>query len=254
MGKILLSVDNLSVSVDKYEILNNINLQINHGDFIFLKGSNGSGKTTFLNVLSCFNPDGKYVINGSISFNGEYNILDSKYSENYLKQKTYIEQVDPNLHILGMSVLEIISLSIGSISSYESLSRNDIFNDILSFFDKYKINEYFPDKNMEKILKSKAKHLSEGQKKIISLLSGLMRSQYTKILIADEPLNHLDSSNIKKTIDLFAKFRSDFSELAIIITTHCQAFPEPTKYWLLKDKQITISPVPYRHYDCFDDN
>jgi ABC-type multidrug transport system ATPase subunit len=245
MDKIILSVENLSVFIDDYEILRSINLQINNGDFIFLKGPNGSGKTTFLDVLSCLNREGKYAIKGSISFNGE-NILNANYSGSYLKQRHYIEQVE---YDFGMHVEDKIKTTMKSIPSYE-FSINDIF----SFIEKYKINEYFPGKNMKDIIKSKTKNLSEGQRKIISLLSGFMRSQYMKILIADEPLNHLDSSNIKKTIDLFTKFRSDFPELAVIITTHCQAFPEPTKYWLLKDKQIIPSPVPYHYYDCFSYN
>jgi len=251
MGKILLSVKNLSVSVKNFEILKNLNLQINNGDFIFLKGQNGSGKTTFLNVLSLYNPGGEYAIKGNISFNGEYNILNTKYSDSYLRQRTFIEQVDPFLSMPGTSVFEKFFSLIGSIPSYKSLSKNDVFNDALSFIDKYKISEYFPGRSMKDVLNARTRHLSEGQRKIISLLSGFMRSRHMKILIADEPLNHLDSGNIKKTIDLFAKFRSDFPELALIITTHCQAFPEPTKYLLLKDKQLFPSPVPYRQYDCF---
>ena len=246
MDNVLLNIDNLSVSIKKYDILKNINLQINNGDFVFLKGSNGSGKTTFLNVLSGLNLDGNYDIKGNIFFNGKYSIFDS---ESYRRQIYYIEQVDRDF---DSSVFNKISLIMEPIPSYKSLSVNDIFDDTLSFIEKYKINEYFPGKNMKDILKRKTKQLSEGQRKIISLLSGFMRSRYMKILIADEPLNHLDSGNIKKTIDLFTKFRSDFPELAVIITTHCQAFPEPTKYLLLKDKQLFTSPVPYRHYDCFN--
>jgi len=245
MDKILLNVENLTVSIGNYEVIKNINVQINNGDFVFLKGPNGSGKTTFLDVLSCFNRDGKYAIKGNISFNGEYDILNTDCSDGYRKQKHYIEQVEPDFNT---------PVEVKIIESMKNISSKFSRIDILSFFDKYKINEYFPGNNMKDILKRKTKQLSEGQRKIISLLSGFIRSQYMKILIADEPLNHLDGGNIKKTIDLFTKFHSDFPELAIIITTHCQAFPQPTKYWLLKDKQIIPSPVPYRYYDCFNYN
>jgi ABC-type multidrug transport system ATPase subunit len=245
MDNNILSVNNLTVSINKSIILSNISLRINKGDFIFLKGSNGSGKTTFLNVLSGKNQDGKYAVNGNIIFNNEYNIINSNRSDEYRRQKHFIEQIE---HDFGETVFDKFYITMNGVLS-NSLSTQDI----LTFFNKYHINDYFEDQSIKHILKRKLYSLSEGQKKIVSLISGFMRAQYMKILIADEPLNHLDSGNIKKTIDLFTGFRSMFPELAIIITTHCQAFPEPTKYLLLKDKNIFSSPAAYHQYDCFNE-
>ena len=38
--------------VEKLEILKNINLNLNTGDFISIQGKSGSGKTTLLNILA----------------------------------------------------------------------------------------------------------------------------------------------------------------------------------------------------------
>jgi ABC-type multidrug transport system ATPase subunit len=245
MDNIILDINNLTVSINKSIILSDISFQINKGDFVFLKGANGSGKTTFLNVLSGKNKDGKYIVNGNIIFNNEYNILNSDCSDAYRKQRHFIEQID---YDFGDTVFDRFRTTMNSVLPY-ALSIQDIFE----FFNRYNIIDYFINWNVEQILKKKIGSLSEGQKKIISIISGFMRAQYMKILIVDEPLNHLDSGNIKKTIDLFTEFHSIFPELAIIITTHCQAFPEPTKYLLLKDKNIISSPLIYHQYDCFNE-
>jgi putative ABC transport system ATP-binding protein len=53
--------------VNEVFALNNINLQIDEGDFITVIGSNGAGKSTLLNcIASCFFPDsGGITVNGS---------------------------------------------------------------------------------------------------------------------------------------------------------------------------------------------
>ena len=50
MSKII-EVKNLSIFYDKSEILNNISLTIENGDFIGLAGPNGAGKTTLVKAL-----------------------------------------------------------------------------------------------------------------------------------------------------------------------------------------------------------
>ena len=62
----LISVKNLSVSYGKVEAVNNINLDIEKGDFLCVTGPNGGGKTTFLNsLLGLVKPDsGEITING----------------------------------------------------------------------------------------------------------------------------------------------------------------------------------------------
>jgi len=80
-----------------------------------------------------------------------------------------------------------------------------------------------------------------------------MRTGTMDILFIDEPLNHLDSGNIKTVIDLLQKLKKERPELAIMLTTHCQAFPEPTVFLHITNGQLIQSPVPYIHYNCFDD-
>lgn len=72
----LVSVKNLSVSYGTVEAINDINLEIEKGDFLCVIGPNGGGKTTFLNtVLGILKPDsGEILINGKTVKNSDAKI------------------------------------------------------------------------------------------------------------------------------------------------------------------------------------
>ena len=246
MDNNLLEIQNLDIFIKNNPILLNINLKIEKGEFIFLKGANGSGKTTFLNVLSGMNKEGNYSIQGKILFNNEYDILSLsvKNMHLYRRQRHFLEQTGPDFDTTVLrkfyDIVEIIFPG--------QLKERDIYD----FLENYNAKSMFPGINYEKLLRKKISSMSEGQKKMISILAGFMRAQYVKLLIADEPLNHLDSNNIKKIIDLFKVFRKKYPDLSIIITTHCQAFPQPDKFLVINNKNIKPSPVSYQHYDCYN--
>lgn len=51
MGKIVLTVDNITARYGPVEVLHGINLQVNEGEIVSLLGANGAGKTTLLNCI-----------------------------------------------------------------------------------------------------------------------------------------------------------------------------------------------------------
>ena len=84
------------------------NLTIRRGDCIFMTGGNGSGKTTFLNLLLTLIPatggritvDGKTIINGNVM--AYRNMFSAIFSDNHLFKKLYgVDNIDPdNIHHL----------------------------------------------------------------------------------------------------------------------------------------------------------
>ena len=49
--KEILRVNNLSFGYDDNQVLKNLNLTINEGDFVAIIGENGSGKTTLFKLI-----------------------------------------------------------------------------------------------------------------------------------------------------------------------------------------------------------
>jgi putative ATP-binding cassette transporter len=83
-------------------------LTIRRGDCIFMTGGNGSGKTTFLNLLLTLVPatEGKITVDGKTIINGNVmayrNMFSAIFSDDHLFRKLYgVENIDPdNVHRL----------------------------------------------------------------------------------------------------------------------------------------------------------
>jgi Fe-S cluster assembly ATP-binding protein len=78
MSEVILSVKNLTASIDGNQILKGVNLEIKAGETHAIMGRNGSGKSTFSKVIAG-HPDYE-VTGGEIIYKGE-NILDKEPDE-----------------------------------------------------------------------------------------------------------------------------------------------------------------------------
>jgi ABC-type nitrate/sulfonate/bicarbonate transport system ATPase subunit len=75
MTKVEISVKNLSVSYGALSVLDNIDLQVEQGEFVSLVGPSGCGKTTLLNALAGF-----IGSNGEIQVPGKIGVVFQDYS------------------------------------------------------------------------------------------------------------------------------------------------------------------------------
>src|SRR5450432_1047962 len=77
MSKPILHIDNLSKSFGGLKLFNEVNIELQQGSINALFGSNGSGKTTFFNLIGGYEkPDaGKIHFNGlTIKYHSEFEI------------------------------------------------------------------------------------------------------------------------------------------------------------------------------------
>lgn len=51
MSNVILSLQNVTISQNKHEVLSNVNLEVNKGEFLYIIGKTGAGKSSFMKTL-----------------------------------------------------------------------------------------------------------------------------------------------------------------------------------------------------------
>lgn len=166
----LLEFQNVSFDNNDNEILKNISVSIEQGEFISIVGPSGSGKSTFLKLCSHLISPTK----GDITFKGkkftEYNPTELRKNIAYCFQTPYL---------FGNTVMENINFPF-SIRNVE--------------FDQKKVNDLFSMFHMEcEYLNKDVKNLSGGEKQRIGLIRSLLFKP--EILLLDEITSALDMDN-----------------------------------------------------------
>lgn len=180
------------------EIFENLNLNINKNEIISVVGKNGSGKTTFLNLIYGLdkNFEGKITI-GRKSFDSN--------TKNKDIEKTR----------LGISYL---------IQNYEKQLFNiNILEDIKYGVDNIDINilkELIKNFGMdEKILKKSYFEISNSEKKKILLIKIFIMD--SKIILLDDPTNGLDQKGINTLVKILKKEKRK-DKIIIITSQDCE--------------------------------
>ena len=210
--------------------LDNINLEIDYGDFVLLCGPSGCGKTTLLtNLKKELMPAGRRA--GEIRFNGtEIQNLDDISSAcdiGYLFQ-------NPDSQIVTDTVIQEIAFPLENIGLPTEEIRNRI-SEIVAFFG---IND---------ILHKNVNELSGGQKQLVNLCSLLVLRPH--VLLLDEPMSQLDPIASYEFLSIVRRLNEEFS-ITVIMSEHKadSIFPFIDKAVFLKDGKIEF--VDNAHNIC----
>ena len=180
----------------KLHVLKDIDLQIDKGSIITIKGPSGSGKSTLLSIIGTLdNADsGELLING-ISIQENTNI-------DKLRNKN-IGFVFQFHNLISELTLEE-NVSLPKMIAKEQLGKKELI-ELFEYFDlKDRMNSFPND-------------LSGGEKQRVAVMRAVINNP--SIIIADEPTGNLDKENALKMMSLFQKLNTE-KKLTIIIATH----------------------------------
>ena len=192
MGYLKLENVNYKYPLEEKNTLQNINIEIKKGEFWAIIGKNGSGKTTFCNILRRFVPDFyKGELTGKITLEGK-ELKD--YSQKEIVQKIGFVFQNPFTQISGVknTVFEEIAYGLENLG----IERETIISEVEKILKLLEI-EKLRDKNPY--------NLSGGQKQRVALASIIAMNP--DILVIDEPTSQLDpkgTEDIFKIINLMA--------------------------------------------------
>ena len=166
----LLSAEHLSINFGSRQLLDDVNFYLNEGDKVGVIGINGTGKSTFLKVLSgVTEPDG-----GTISRNPNVQISLLPQNPVMDEDATVLEQVF--LHFPA---------EFRALNEYEAKAM----------LNRLGITDFT----------QKVGTLSGGQRKRVALAAALIHP--ADVLILDEPTNHLDSEMVAWLEDWLRRFK-----------------------------------------------
>lgn len=192
MGYFKIENVNYKYPLEEKQALKNINIEIKKGEFWAVIGKNGSGKTTFCNMLRRFVPDFyKGELTGTITLEDK-ELKD--YSQKELVQKIGFVFQNPFTQISGVkdTVFDEIAYGLENLGLYKE--------EIISRVEKIlKLLE------IEKLRDRNPYDLSGGQKQRVALASIIAMDP--DILVIDEPTSQLDpkgTEDIFKIINLMA--------------------------------------------------
>lgn len=179
--------------------LNNVNIEINDGEFIGIMGPSGCGKSTLLNILGLLdNPTaGEYFFVGQeVSKHSERQRANLRKSNigfvfqsfNLIDELTVYENVELPLFYLGVSTSE----------------RQTRVNNVLEHMQVIHRKNHFPQQ------------LSGGQQQRVAVARAIIAQP--KLILADEPTGNLDSAHGNEVMKLL----SDLNEAGttIVMVTH----------------------------------
>ena len=213
------------VGKEKIQVLKNIDLNIQKGEFVMIMGKSGSGKTTLLNILGFLDKfDG-----GDYYFNDE-NV--SKLNEN---QRSVFRNKNIGFIFQQFNLIETLNI-------YQNIELPLIYNKISSRKEKKAIIEAsLSSVGLLDKINQFPLQLSGGQQQRIAIARALVNNP--QIIFADEPTGALDSETSEEIMKLLKKLNNDGK--TIIMVTHDQDLTKyATKVITLKDGAFTSLEVP----------
>lgn len=211
---------------ESVNVLNNISLKIEQGEFVAIMGPSGSGKSTLMNMIGCLDKPttGNYTLSGE-------NV--SHYSDNELARvrNQSIGFVFQQFHLLPrLSALKNVELPMiyAGVSKSERQTRAEEALKKVGLADRM---EHLPNA------------LSGGQKQRVAIARAIVNKP--KIILADEPTGALDS---KTSIDIMEQFRelNEKEGVTVIVVTHESEVAEYAKRTIfVRDGMIQL-PSPSR--------
>lgn len=181
-----------------FRAVDDIDFTIEPGDFVMIEGESGSGKTTFLNLLTGLTDptSGSVIIDGrSLKETGDKEI--SKIRNQKIK---YIPQGESLLSALTVRENILFPFTIGGLER-PSEERLLEVSDKLGITDL--LDEYPSD-------------LSGGEMRRATIARAVINKP--SLIIADEPTGSLDSANTFKVMEIFRDIASEGT--AVIVVTH----------------------------------
>jgi len=201
---------------ERVDVLHELDLTIDKGDFLALMGPSGSGKTTLLNLLGGLDKPTAGTVNvGGAELSSMSNSQLSKWRATHVG---FIFQFYNLLPVLTARKNVELPLLLTKLSSRERARRAGIALDIVGLADR---------------AKHRPRELSGGQEQRVAIARAIVSDP--ELLLCDEPTGDLDRATADEILNLLKVLNTEHGKTIIMVTHDAQA-AEYARHTLHVDK------------------
>ena len=215
MNKYLIEIKKLKKSFNhenkKIELFKNVDLSIGKGELIALVGPSGSGKSSFLHILSLLDKptSGKVIINGKDSKNFK------EYQKKEIRRKNISIIFQDNNLLSDFTAIENVLMPL--------LIREENLENATN-----KAKKILTYVNLGHRLNHLPNELSGGEQQRVAIARSLISE--TDLILADEPTGNLDYKTSQEVFSYFVKLKK--LNKTIIYATHNRELAKKADYKL----------------------
>ena len=201
------------------EVLKDINLTVDEGDFVSIMGPSGSGKSTLLYLLGGLDTP----TTGSVSINGrDLSTLSDKQLSSMRNEEIGFVFQFYNL-VPNLNVVDNISLPLMLAGKKQSAYKD-------------KIDECLELIGMQDKRRLTPRELSGGQQQRVAIARSLVFDP--EILFLDEPIGNLDSKSGTRIMELFRRINRKYGKTIVQVTHSEEAARYGTRLIRIVDGEI----------------
>lgn len=217
-NEVQISLKNVNKSFGAHHVLNDVNIDINKGDFICIFGKSGGGKTTLLNILGTL----ETYDNGEMR---SFEKLDpiKKKKECELLRRNNIAYLFQNFALVEkMTVEDNMKLAV---KYNKAKNKKELIQNAL---DKMGVGDK---------LNSKVYELSGGEQQRVAIARNMVKP--FDIMLADEPTGSLDDENKSIVIDTLLALNKEGK--TIVVVSHDKDFKKiASKSYLISEGKLEV--------------
>ena len=201
--------------------LRGINLDVEHGEFLAVSGTSGSGKSTFMHIVGCLDKptSGQYLLDGEDVSRMSKDALASVRNKK-------IGFVFQGFNLLSRtSALDNVELPLlygsGAMKTVERHKRATEMLELVGLGDR---TDHHPNQ------------LSGGQQQRVAIARALINNP--SILLADEPTGNLDTRTSIEVMGIFQRLNQERGITVVLITHEMDIAEYGTRTVTFRDGQV----------------
>jgi cell division transport system ATP-binding protein len=222
----IIRLHNATIAYEQHPVVEHVGFEIAKGEFVYLLGKTGSGKTSLLRAMYADLP----LLSGSGEVAG-YSLQNIKRKDlPFLRRKLGIIFQDFQL-FEDRSVADNLLFVMKATGWTDRLQM------------KTRLNEVLMQVGLLSTINKMPHQLSGGEQQRVAIARALINNPY--ILLADEPTGNLDPAVASDILDLFVRIHQGGT--AVVMATHNHSFLKRFPARVLLCENHTVRDIPREH-------